>query len=286
MKKYQKFVNATQLDFVLQHYGTIDSLYDFYKEVGFENSSEFYNDVRAYNLNDIKKNSINQYFESNGIGIASDNIATYNAELICNNDMTFKSIIIGEYNNDYNDDYNIDSEIVAIIVGYEGMTLTVEWSITNIGNKSGNVSGTVSLGGGLDEDWSGTVLPNSTSTFSVDFINLAEGSYTVTLSGGCIQVETILVLGTPVFQCNDDLAITEVAPYTIGQTITFTWSVTNTGTSSGYYQAYASYINDIFEYNVLITSGETYQFSKDIIVQGVNSRFTDTCNNSIDIIAA
>lgn len=206
-QKYLKYPNQTQLDYVLTHYGSINYLFDFWREMDFTNSDDYYDDKKSYKLNTIAKNKINSYFTDNQKVVSTDNHNNYYADLVCNNDMEFKSVIQGDYSDSYSIDYNIDSGLVAIVVGYEGMTLTVEWSITNNGSLKGLSSGTIELTGLPIQNWSKEVLPNSTTKFSASFINLAEGAYTVTLGGSCVQTKTILVLGTPVFQCNNDLSV-------------------------------------------------------------------------------
>lgn len=71
----------------------------------------------------------------------------------------------------------------------------------------------------------------------------------------------------------------------IGETITFTWTITNTGGSAGYYQGYASYEGQYFQYNVLILSLETYTFTQSITVAVPVSRFNSSCGEYIDIEA-
>lgn len=289
MIKYLKYPNQTILDFVLTHYGSIDNLFDFLSEANLTNSDDFYNDARFFKLPLIAQNDINSYFASNGIIVGSDNQSTYNTEFTYNNDLRFKSIILGDYSNDFNNDFDIEEGLTIITVGYQGMTLTVEFSINNIGNLKGTTIGTVTLDNGITpvvKNYVVDIYSNNTETITVEFEDLEYGVYTVRVQSSNPDIdvtETIGVLGKPQFDCNADLSISGTPA--IGGTVEMVWSITNNGNSSGFYQGFSYYPNGGYEdYNVVITPGTTHSFTRLVDITETSSTFVSSCGQSLDIV--
>lgn len=291
MTKYQKYPNQNILDFVLTQYGSIDYLFDFLNDANLNSTDEYYNSNRNFRLPTIPVNAINSYFNQNGIIVATDDDSQYFTELSYNNDLTFKSFIFGDYNNDFNDDFDIEEGVTVVVVGYQGMTLTVEFSITNKGNLSATFNGSLVLDDGIgivSKSISETVLANSTKVIKTDFTNLQYGLYDITLNSSnpvIAHTKSFGVLGKPIFTYNNDLSIVESAPYTIGQTITMQWSITNTGNRDGFYQGFSLYENVYVDINELTNVSEIKVFTREIIITDYLTTFFDSTGNQIDIIA-
>lgn len=288
MLKYLKYPNQTILDFVLTHYGSVDNLFDFLADGGLTNSDDFYNAGRFFKLPLIPNNEVNTFYSNNGIIVGSDDQTTYFTEFTYNNDLNFKSIILGDYNSDFSNDFDIAKGLTVITVGYQGMTLTVEFSVNNIGSLRGVTSGTVVLDNGIlpiSKDYSVTIGPNATSKVSVEFYNLQYGEYDVILTSSnpvISETKTIGVLGKPVFTCNNDLAIIGIP--TLGGTVTMRWSITNTGNRDGFYQGFSYYVENGYEdYNISISVGQTYTFNRVITLNQAISTFFSSCSEQINI---
>jgi len=73
--------------------------------------------------------------------------------------------------------------------------------------------------------------------------------------------------------------------YLIGDTITFTWSVTNSGAVSGVYTGTSSYDGVLVNYNETIGPTNTHVFTRSVEILVENSRFTSSCGQIIDIVA-
>jgi hypothetical protein len=291
-QKYNKYNNQNILDFVISNYGSVDYLFQFMEDSNLINSDDFYTDVRNFKLPIIPLNATTDYFNKNGIIVATDNDSDYSSELSYNNDLTFKTFVFGDFNNDFSDDFDIEEGVTVVVVGYQGMTLTVEFSINNSGNLSTEFTGVLSLDNGteiVNKNISERITSNSTKTIKVDFPNLQYGIYDITLTSSnpvINDTKQFGVLGKPIFTYNNDLSIVETSPYSVGQTITMQWSITNSGNKDGFYQGFSRYNNVYTDINELINVSETKVFTREIVIYDTVTTFFDSTENMLDIITS
>jgi len=288
--KYYKYPNMNVLDFVLTHYGSIDSLFQFLKDAGYSSSDEFYNDYRSIKLPQISSNAIINYFISNNIIVGTDDQSSYFSNLVYNDDLTFKSVILGDYNADFSNDFDIEDGLTVIVVGYEGMNLNVEFSISNTGNQRASADGTVTLDNGISpitKNFEGIIAGDDRTVFNIQFDNLSYGVYTVTIDSTNPLIsdsETIGVLGKPVFQNNNNLAIQGGDPVVVGEYLTLEWSITNIGNRAGYYQGFSFYPNTYVDYNVSVDVNETLTLSRTVLIELPISTFVSSSGQSIELV--
>jgi len=300
-EKHIKYPTQNIIDFVISNYGDISYLFKFMDEAGYTNYDDFDNDTsKTLYIEGVDNETTSTYRKESYVVSSISKINNY-AQLICNGDLAVKTLVGGDFNDDFNNDFNKDN-LETITVGYEGMTIYVTWSVTNNGNISGNVNGTLSLTGKDDIIVSGSVPAFSTTTFTYSFGNVSAGLKTITLDGLCTQTLSIEVLGTVNLVCNADFTLVEALPIYRGDTIHLTWSVTNNGTANGLYE------NGIFKYSyqtfgqeitvekaltpVVINAGETHTFNEEVTLNqiiisngSVIYTFVSSCGQVLTVVA-
>lgn len=289
-EKYIKYPNQTLLDFLINQYGSVDYFFKLMDDANLSHSDDFYLIDRTIKLPLISPNPINTYFKNNGLVTVTGDLFNLTSNLIYNNDLTFKSFIFGEYNNDFSNDYTIEQGVQVVVVGYEGMTLTVEFSISNTGDVKDTFIGNLALDNGitiLNKPISKEIYSNTTETIKVDFTDLAYGIYTITLtsSNPVINYSTDFgVLGKQHFTSNNDLSVDTLPPYSVGDTVTVSWSVINDGNRSGFYQGFSLYNNEYVYINEVIDVNETKTFTRDIVLYNTITTFTSSEEQLLTII--
>jgi len=295
MKKYNKFDTQNVIDFTLTNYGDLSSVFDMLSEAGYTSYNDFLSDKRkTLTLNGNENIVTSKYVElSNVVSTVQPNTET--AILVCNGDLSVKTLIGGSFNDDFNNDFD-KTNLETIVVGYEGMDLYVTFSVSNTGNANGTATGTLSLTGETSQTFTQVIEANSTFYFQFKFSNVSSGVKTLSLVGLCTQELSIEVLGSVNFVCNADGIIVESAPYYINDTVTVQWSVTNTGTANGLYEGvftyqYGSNIT-IKTLSVIINAGATHTFNEEVVLSGFlisNSpilyTFTTSCGQNLQLTA-
>ena len=292
MAKFIKYDTQNIIDFTQTNYGSIDRIFDFLAETDYNDYNEFIADTsKTLDLEPAQNNVSDNYIRDFNV-VSSILPNEFTANLICNDDLAPKTLVVGDYNNDYNDDY-LTTKLIDFVVGYSGMDVYILWSVTNTGSKIGTASGTLAFTGYSNRTISQEIKPNETYHFEEIYEDVPAGIKTVTLSGNCTQTLVLEVLGNAEFQCNNDFAITEPEPIYSGDTITLTWSVDNIGDAAGIYEGTFYYTiqsllgepptTEEIEYSVNIPASGTYNFSEEITVNNDVYTFTSTCGQIINL---
>ena len=247
------------LDFVLTNYGSLDYLFSFLQDAGYTSYMDFYSDSRSTIPLELPVNDITRLYRQRGIVISSINGDILVPNIVYNNDLESKTVILGSFDQSFDNSFDVQTETITR-VGHEGMTVYIQFSFTNSGNKDDYAIGTVSFTDFSTVSFNRLIPAGETVQLSIPFVNVQAGVKQVVLtSSEFTQTIFITVLGNAIYNYNNDLQLV------LSEDIDIGWSVTNSGTSAGIYTTNLemSYngVTTIIPFVASINIGQDYSFT-------------------------
>jgi len=296
MANYNKYSTQNFLDFILTCSGSIENIFDIMGQLNYTSYNDFIPETAYVDLT-ITDNIVSDYNNINNNVISSILPQNLSGNIVCNGDLRPKTLVVGDYNNDYNDDFDT-TRLIDLIVGYSGMDLYLLWSVTNDGNQAITYNGVLVVTGHSNRTISQSIEPGETYNFQEIYTSLVANTYAVILTGDCVQSISVEVLGSANMVCNDDFVIDDTTP-NANETVTLTWSITNTGDAAGLYTGQFEYtgtilgggfisnnIHEIIKYNITIVAGGTHTFSEQVTVREGNYTFISSCKDRINTLVS